>query len=62
VVNGMTPTELREIGEALYGKHWQTKLAVRIKVDPRTVRRWIAGKRKISPLVADYIRTLKPES
>jgi DNA invertase Pin-like site-specific DNA recombinase len=50
----MTPAELREIGERLYGRRWQTKLARRLKVDPRTVRRWLSGDRKISPLVADY--------
>jgi DNA-binding transcriptional regulator YdaS (Cro superfamily) len=56
----MTPDELRSIGESLYGERWQTKLAERIRVDPRTVRRWLSGHRKISPLVADYLRGLKP--
>jgi hypothetical protein len=57
----MTPAELRKIGEALYGKRWQTKFAARIKVDPRTVRRWLSGDRKIRPQVEAHIRTLRPE-
>jgi plasmid maintenance system antidote protein VapI len=57
----VTPAELRDIGEKLYGKRWQTKLATKIKVDPRTIRRWLSGDRKISPLVADYLRSLTPE-
>jgi len=57
----MTPDELAEIGERLYGKRWQTALARRIKVDARTVRRWLAGKRKIRPQVAEHIRSLRPQ-
>lgn len=51
----MTPDELRKIGQSLYGKRWQTKLAARLKVNPRTVRRWLSGDRKITPMVADYL-------
>ena len=57
----MTASELRKIGEFLYGKRWQTTLARRIKVDARTVRRWLAGKRKIRPQVAEHIRSLRPQ-
>ncbi len=40
----MTPNELREIGEQLFGKWgWQTKLAYTLRIDGSTMRRWIAG-------------------
>jgi len=39
----MTPTELRTIGEALWGERWQTSLAQAVGVSSRTVRRWLAG-------------------
>ncbi len=40
----MTPDQLREAGEALYGRWgWQTRLARRLKVDGSTVRRWLSG-------------------
>jgi hypothetical protein len=31
----------------MYGREWQTRLAERVRVDPRTVRRWKAGDREI---------------
>jgi hypothetical protein len=49
----MTPSELEERGSALYGRDWQTRLAERIRVEPRTVRRWKAGDRDI-PDWADW--------
>ena len=40
----MTPNELRQIGEQLFGSWgWQTKLAKALRVDGSTVRRWISG-------------------
>jgi hypothetical protein len=54
----MTPAELRTIGESLYGPRWQTKLARALPVNPRTVRRWLAGKTKIRQLVAERIKSL----
>ncbi len=39
----MTPTELRKLGDK-HGHGWQTRLARALPVDPRTVRRWLAGK------------------
>lgn len=40
----MTPDELKEIGEQLYGSWgWQSKIANALKVDGSTVRRWISG-------------------
>jgi hypothetical protein len=38
-----------------YGPRWQTKLARALPVNPRTVRRWLSGERKIRPLVAERI-------
>ena len=44
----MTPEQLREIGEQLYGNWgWQTKMANALKVDGSTVRRWLSGKTTI---------------
>ena len=54
----MTPSELRAIGEALFGPHWQSKLARELPANPRTVRRWLSGDRKIRPMVAERIRSL----
>jgi hypothetical protein len=40
----MTPEELRQIGEELFGNWgWQTKLAKALRVDGSTIRRWISG-------------------
>jgi hypothetical protein len=57
----MTPAVLREIGEALYGPRWQTKLAWALPVSTRTVRYWLSGKRKIRPVIAERIRELSSE-
>lgn len=54
----MTPSELRIIGEKLYGPRWQTQLAKVLPVEARTVRRWLAGKRSIHPAFAARIRDL----
>lgn len=40
----MTPTDLRQIGEALYGPEWQTPMARALGVSLRSVQRWAAGK------------------
>ncbi len=40
----MTPTLLREIGEALYGTtSWRVALAADLGVNRRTLQRWAAG-------------------
>lgn len=40
----MTSQELRDAGVALFGKWgWQTKMAVALRVDGSTVRRWVSG-------------------
>ncbi len=56
----MTPAELREIGESLYGKRWQTKLAKTLPVTPRSVRYWLSGKHQIKPVIAERIKSLLP--
>ncbi len=57
----MTPAELREIGEALYGPCWQTNLARALPVNVRSVRRWLTGERNIRPVIAERIRGLSSE-
>ncbi len=54
----MIPTELRTIGEQLYGPRWQSKLARALPVSPRSVRYWLSGKRAIRPVIAERIRLL----
>ena len=55
----MTPEELREAGERLYGTWgWQTKLAKELHVDGSTVRRWLSGKVPIPGLAAVAINLL----
>jgi DNA-binding transcriptional regulator YdaS (Cro superfamily) len=52
----VTPAELKEIGERLYGYGWQTRLAERLGVDGSTVRRWVSGKSPIPGPAAAAIR------
>jgi len=54
----VTADELRSIGEAQYGKFWQSKMAKDLPCDTRTIRRWLSGKRPIRPFVAARIRAL----
>lgn len=55
---GMTPHDLRAIGNRLFGPRWQTQLARAIGVTPRTVRRWTKGDQRIPPLADFAIRQL----
>jgi len=34
----MTPAELRYIGEKIYGKRWQTKMAQALPISTRSIR------------------------
>lgn len=54
----MTPDQLREIGEALYGTGWQSDLAADLGVAERTVRRWLSGAQIIPDGVAAEVRAL----
>lgn len=55
----MTPAELESRAAVLYGLDWQTPLARRIRVEPRTVRRWKAGDREIPDWVEWAIGVLE---
>jgi hypothetical protein len=57
----MTPTELRKIGEKLYGARWQTEMAKALSVTARTIRYYSAGKVAIRPVMAKAIRDLLPK-
>lgn len=39
----MTPADLHAIGAFLYGGGWQTALADALRVNLRTVQRWVSG-------------------
>jgi plasmid maintenance system antidote protein VapI len=54
----MTPAQLRSLGEAWKRRGWQTDLARSLPVNPRTVRRWLSGERKIHPAMAERISSL----
>jgi hypothetical protein len=54
----MTPAELRSIGESLYGERWKELLAARLPCSDRSIRHWLAGTRKIMPMVEARIRSL----
>jgi DNA-binding transcriptional regulator YiaG len=51
----MTPKELRKALEAL--EISQITAARWLSVDPRTVRRWLAGDRKVPGMAVEMIRT-----
>lgn len=51
----MTPTLLREIGEALDGSTWQTAQAKRRRVAVRTVQRWAAGASEIPDIAGELV-------
>lgn len=38
----MSPTEIAQAGERLYGHHWRRPLADSLGVDVSTLRRWLA--------------------
>lgn len=43
----MTPSDLAQVGEALYGQRWQSELARELGVAVRTVQRWMDSTRAI---------------
>lgn len=53
----MTAAELCTLGNK-HGRGWQSRLARDLEVSPRTVRRWVAGKHAIKPVIARRIREL----
>ena len=46
----MTPDELCQIGQSLYGPFWKAKLAAALPVSPRTVSYWLARRKKNQPV------------
>ena len=55
----MTPADFRAALDRLGLS--QSEAARRLRVDPRTVRRWIAGDRRIPWLVTELLRTWMEE-
>jgi hypothetical protein len=43
----MTPTQLHDIGDALYGERCLDRFAKALEVNPRTVQRWLSGKNEM---------------
>ena len=52
----MTPEQLKPVVEAKGGVD---RLAKRLGVTPRTVYRWLDGTRRLGPVAAKLIRTLR---
>ena len=57
----MKPKQLERLGEKL-GEGWQTKLALLLPCNARTVRRWLKGEREISAMVAERIKQVVKEN
>jgi hypothetical protein len=55
----MKPSDLETRASALYGRTWQTRLAQRLRMEARTVRRWKAGDRDIPEWVEWVIGVLE---
>ncbi|ENW81326.1 hypothetical protein F909_02617 [Acinetobacter sp. ANC 3929] len=59
----LTPEQLKQAGELLYGNQWQSDLARAINVDSRRIRQWISGQRPIPVgLWQEIIELLKNNS
>jgi hypothetical protein len=57
----MTPDELRSIGEKLYGKRWQTKMAKALPISTRMIRYWLKSTYRINERTARQIKSLRSE-
>lgn len=57
----MSPALFCAIGEALYGQHWPTELAIALDIDKRNIRRWAAGGREVPDQYRDRIQMLVAE-
>lgn len=55
----MTPPDLEQRASALYGERWQTALARRVRVEPRSVRKWKAGERSIPDWLDAFLDLLE---
>ncbi|HHP4838305.1 TPA: transcriptional regulator [Acinetobacter baumannii] len=59
----MTPEQLRQAGEILYGNQWQSDLARALGVDARRVRDWLQERRPIPVgIKSEIILLLKEKS
>lgn len=59
----LTPEQLKQAGELLYGNQWQSDLARAINVDSRRIRQWLSGQRPIPVgLWLEIIELLKNNS
>jgi hypothetical protein len=54
----MTPSELIAAGERLFGKYWRKPLAITLRINVSTLRRWATGKVPITPIAALAIEQL----
>lgn len=54
----MSPSELIEAGERLYGQHWRQPLADLLGVDISTLRRWATAEKAVPKPVALALRLL----
>lgn len=57
----MTPDELKEIGQRLFGDRWQSALSRELVRDPRTVRRWVSGESPVPKVVVKWLRAMQVE-
>lgn len=57
----MTPDQLTEIGQLLYGQHWKGRLAEALGRDKSAITRWLGGG-TIPETAARRIRTLSTTS
>ncbi len=54
----MSPSELIEAGERLYGEHWRKPLAAELGIDISTLRRWATAQTAIPRVVELAIKAL----
>jgi DNA-binding transcriptional regulator YdaS (Cro superfamily) len=51
----MTPDDLRNVAEAVFGPRWQRELGRAIGTNDRTVRYWVSGERQLPADLAERI-------
>lgn len=60
--DGDNAKRLVEVGRALYGRDWQTPLAVDLDVTPRLVRMWVRGDRRIPDRIMSALPDMLSEA
>ena len=58
----LEPSDLEQLGTYLFGPRWQTALAHAVHRDPRLVRRWLAGGRKVTRHSAMLVEAMVRET